>query len=249
MPSKESFFCSNISAFQVCKLSDKRGRLGSLYRVQRGTYNLFSSFVLIHFYMNVVRYLAPVIVTGFMGSVSFAQKNFSEGYVITAAGDTTYGKINNKRSGNDKHNQITFVDKEGNVKTFSAKELRGYSRGDVFNYRTIRDIGAEDFFARVLIEGPVTLLGIDEKESFLNHYYGTNSRNSLYRSYDSNSRYFLCHINKEGTEELRSISFKSKMAEYFSDYEELKLLIENKELQKEDIEIIVSKYNKWYAGK
>ncbi|NJO69738.1 MAG: hypothetical protein HC830_11055 [Bacteroidetes bacterium] len=63
-------------------------------------------------------------------------------------------------------------------------------------------------------------------------------------SYIKEEYYLFNVVNKQLTRVWES-NFKTKMADYFSDYAELRNLILNKELRYNDLEIVVAKYNTW----
>ena len=165
----------------------------------------------------------------------FAQKNYSDGYIISLNDDTIYGKIKNSRtfgSYNSRTRSIRFIDKNGKNEKFLASKIKGYSKSGILNFLTITDLNRGPFFAQILIKGPLTLLSytIDNK-------------------YGGYMILILKHINKKSTQKVEVLDFKNGMANYISDYPELSQKIINKELRYADIEIIVREYNEWYNRK
>ena len=173
-----------------------------------------------------------------------AQKNFSEGYIILLSGDTVYGKVNDHfRAYNNMPKKIKFIGKEGKEEKYLANKIKGYSKGDVSKYISIADLKDHSpFFAKVLIEGPVTLLTTAVE------YSGGINTNDVFSLSNKTIYYFLKHLRKKSTHQVSDLQFKADMSNYFSDYPELQQQIINKELRFADMEIIVTKYNQWYIS-
>jgi hypothetical protein len=183
-----------------------------------------------------------------------AQKNFSEGYIILLSGDTVYGKINDHFSAfNSIPKKIKFIGKDTEEKKYLANKLKGYSKGGIANYVSISDLDRGPFFARILIEGPLTLLTTRVEYSGGIITNNINSRgintNNVFNSNSNTVFYFLKHVKKKSTHQVSELQFKADMSEYFSDYSELQQQISNRELRFADLEIIVTKYNQWYNNK
>ena len=128
-------------------------------------------------------FIIPLIV----GSVYFcnAQKNFSEGYIINLNNDTIHGKIKDSKSTfelNRKAIKIHFIDSSGKEESFLATKLKGYSKAGISNYKSLTDLNEGPFFAKIIIQGPLTMLVESEWD---------------YQS--MSTRLFLVHINNIGT--------------------------------------------------
>lgn len=180
----------------------------------------------------------------------FGQKNYSDGYVITLQNDTLHGKIRDRFLIRFQlaPNIIKYMDNNKIITKYKPKEIKGYSKAGLVNYMTIQD----DFnknFARILINGEIKLLTIRKSGSYSNS--SSNGIGGTDTSYDSYSKdlYFLYNSLTSQTTKVYQIDFKNQMTNYFSDYEELKILINNKELRYSDLEIIVEKYNQWKKEK
>lgn len=180
----------------------------------------------------------------FFSLTTFGQKDFYEGYIIALNDDTVYGKIKDKRpavSMNQKPIKISFIGSNNIQITFLASQLKGYSKGDIKNYVSIRDLNEGPFFSRVLVKGPLSLLTTQvEGVAFY------KNQPAMLPQRVNDSREFLVHKNKKRTIEISMLEFKKQMAEFFADYYELQQSILNKELRYSDLEIIVSRYNDWY---
>jgi hypothetical protein len=167
-------------------------------------------------------------------NLCLAQKNYSEGYIVTLNDDTIFGKIKDVASTfsmNARPIKISFIDREGKKESYKANNIKGYCKSEILKYITITDQNEGPFFAKVIIVGPVTLLAVD----------GVAAKSSNYPTI-----YFL--RNKK-THPVSGFDFANDVSDYFKDYEELKELISNKALRFPDLEIIVIKYNKWYLNK
>lgn len=173
---------------------------------------------------------------------SFGQKNYSEGYIITWENDTIHGKIRDNFSSRSTFAPgiIKFIDKSGLTTKYLPTDIKGYSKAGFENYMTIQDDFGKNF-ARLIVAGNVKLLTIKKSGAFpvsnAGVGYTTSSINSI--------SYYLYNPTTSQTTKVNPLYFKDQMAEYFSEYAELKEMIINKELRYQDIEIIVKKYNKW----
>ncbi len=179
--------------------------------------------------------------------VSKAQKNYCDGYIITLKNDTIRGKVKDnfpfRVTGLVK--KISFIDSTGIEKDYLPKEIKGYSKEDIANYLSI-EIGFSKDFAKVIIDGEVSLLSY--KYSTTNSAFvpnGGGGGGSWTHTPSSSESFFLYKRNTGSLIEVTRLGFRDMLSTYFSDYKELKEMIERKELRYSDLEIIVGKYNKW----
>lgn len=180
----------------------------------------------------------------------FAQKNFSEGYIITKNHDTIHGKVKDKFF-MPSTSKISFIDSTGVEKDYKASEILGYSKADIANYLSV-DLGLikgiSYDFARIKVNGYICLLTYKRKNVNVNNnnnqngftfgQVGTGSSNEV-------EVFYLYNSDTKQVKEVYQIGFKDSMSKYFEDYVKLKESILNKELRYDDLEIIVEKYNRW----
>lgn len=176
--------------------------------------------------------------------VSFAQKNYSAGYVITLENDTIHGKIRDRFPFrfHTAHKKIKIIDQNGEKTKFKAKEVKGYSKSGIIEYMTVQDDLGKSF-ARVLLDGDIKLLTIHKSGTHsLSEPNAAGGISSTHDTY-SDHHYFLYNSATSQATKVNPFIFKNQMGEYFSDYEKLAKMIENKELRIQDLEIIVTRYN------
>jgi hypothetical protein len=185
-----------------------------------------------------------LLVTGF---TTIAQKNFSDGYIITLKNDTINGKVKDyfPTRFSFAPKKIAFIDNSGIEKVYLPKDLSGYSKAGIANYLSI-DFGNGKNFTKIDIDGYLSLLSIKVKGTsmmyFPNGSGGTNM--SMGGSYETET--FYLYKKHDGTFlEVTTMGFKDWVANFLADYTKLKDMILNKELRYNDIEIIVQMYNKW----
>ncbi len=176
-----------------------------------------------------------------------AQKNFCDGYIITLKNDTIRGKVKDnfpfRLTGIVK--KISFIDESGSKKDYLPKDIKGYSKANIANYVSI-DIGFGKDFAKIIIDGEVSLLSY--KSTINNSAFipnGGAGGGTWSHSTSSTESFFLYRRNTGSPIEVTRLGFRDLLSAYFSDYKELKEMIEKKELRYSDLEIIVEKYNKW----
>lgn len=176
-----------------------------------------------------------------------AQKNFTDGYIITLNNDTIRGKVKDnfplRLSGLAK--KISFIDSSGVKNDYLPKDIKGYSKGDIVNYISI-DIGFGKDFAKVIVDGEISLLSC--KSAGYNSTFvpsGGAGGGSWSHTASSSESFFLYRKYTGSLTEVTRIGFRDLVSGYFSDYKELKEMIDKKELRYSDLEIIVEKYNKW----
>lgn len=191
-----------------------------------------------------------LIVICILFSLSFvtkAQKNFCDGYIITLNNDTIRGKVKDnfpfRLAGIVR--KISFIDSSGLKKDYLPKDIKGYSKADIANYISI-DIGFSKDFAKIIIYGEVSLLSY--KSTGTNSTFVANGGaggGTWSHSASSSESFFLYRKNSGSLIEVTRLGFRDLASAYFSDYKELKEMIEKKELRYSDLEIIVEKYNQW----
>ncbi|NVO10032.1 MAG: hypothetical protein HXX16_08745 [Bacteroidales bacterium] len=193
------------------------------------------------------RTLSIIYILLSLSTLTIAQKNFCEGYIITLNNDTIRGKVKDnfpfRLTGAPK--KISFIDESGVEKSYLPKHIRGYSKADIANYVSI-DIGFGKDFAKIIIDGEVSLLSYEStmnNSSFTPN--GGAGGGTWSHSTSSTESFFLYRKKKGSIVEVTRFGFRELLAEYFSDYTELKEMIEKKELRYSDLEIIVEKYNRW----
>lgn len=176
-----------------------------------------------------------------------AQKNFADGYIISLNNDTIRGKVKDnfplRLSGLAK--KISFIDSSGVKNDYLPKDIKGYSKGDIVNYISI-DIGFGKDFAKIIVDGEISLLScksVGYSSTFAPS--GGAGGGSWSHTASSSESFFLYKKNTGSLTEVTRIGFRDLVSGYFSDYKELKEMIEKKELRYSDLEVIVEKYNKW----
>ena len=181
------------------------------------------------------------------GHATIAQKNFSEGFIVTLTKDTITGKVKDYFPGRLQFapKKIAFIDSTGIEKIYLPKDLSGYSKAEIANYLSI-DFGYGKNFAQVKIDGYITLLSIKSKgTSTMFIPNGTGGTTMATGGYYETETFYLYKKKEITYLEVTKPGFKDWVANFLSDYPELKEMILKKELRYEDIEIIVEKYNKW----
>jgi len=181
------------------------------------------------------------------GFTTVAQKNFTEGFIVTLSNDTVFGKVKDYFPTRFQFvpKKIAFIDSTGYEKAYLPNDLSGYSKAGIANYLSV-DFGYGKNFLQVKIDGYITLLSIKSKGSstmFVPNGTG-GFRTMSGGSYDTET-FFLYKKKDNSYLEVTNAGFKDWVANFLADYPELKEMILKKELRYQDIEIIVEKYNKW----
>jgi len=175
---------------------------------------------------------------------AFAQKGYSEGYIITLKKDTIRGKVKDKTGLHIGPRKITFITGNGDENGYLPKDIRGYSKAGVVDYLIVKDDFTRNF-ARLTIDGDVKLFYIKKsgkyKGSRPNGVGGFKATQKPVPNYE----YYLYNTESAKTTKVSQLEFKEQMSEYFADAAELKSMISNDELQYSDMETIVEKYNQW----
>ena len=153
-------------------------------------------------------------------SLSYAQDNkWIDGYIVTSDNDTIKGKIFRKKD---------------YYYNFHIKMLLPGGKKILYKHKKVSEIhikkGASYFQNSIFNHGR-------------NKYYKRiiKGHSSLYRL---RNKYYIQKSNAD-LDRVLSISFKSTMRFYFSDYDSLIQQIEKKELTFKDIEKIITQYNTW----
>lgn len=180
---------------------------------------------------------------------SFAQNNFVKGYIITRKNDTLHGEIKDRFPARIGYaiDKVEFKDKEGNIKKFTPRKLKGYSKLDKLDYMSII-LGSYQYYGRIVLEGPVRLLHMKRNSQGVTMMPAKDTihdKNYEKKILNIEDVYYL--YNKEKNKFYRLYSSKLIYAaeDCFSDYKELVDMIEKKQLKYSDIHEIVKKYNNW----
>lgn len=184
--------------------------------------------------------------------LTLAQKKFCDGYIITLKDDTIRGIVRDNFPFRIAlaAKKISFIDASGIEKKYLPDDIKGYSKGGIANYISL-DFGFGKDFARIVVDGEVTLLSfesINRNSTFVpvsGLSGGISGGGTWSNSTSTTESLYLYNRRTNSTTGVNLLGFKSLMAAYFSDYIELKEMIENKELEYSDLEIIVEKYNRW----
>ncbi len=190
--------------------------------------------------MKLNKHLFIILIILVLENNSQAQSNYSDGYLISLEDDTISGKIKDgwrRFQMNRKPIKIRFIGQDGKSKSYLASEIKGYSKADTANYISLRYLNEGPFYAKIILQGEITLL-----------CSGVLDQN-IYNLKTFKNRYFFLRKNKKTIIEIFPLGFRSYMMDYFSDDVELKKLIENKELKYCDLENIVNLYNEWFKSK
>ena len=185
-----------------------------------------------------------VVVAGF---TSVAQKNFSEGYIVTLSKDTIIGKVKDYFPARFQFapKKIAFIDSTGTEIVYLPKDLSGYSKAGIANYLSV-DFGNGKNFVRIEIDGFITLLSIKSMgSSTMFAPNGVGGFNTVSGGSYNTETFFLYKKIDNSYLEVTKMGFKDWVANFVLDYPKLKEMILNKELRYDDIEIIVEMYNKW----
>ncbi len=176
---------------------------------------------------------------------AFSQKDYREGYIVTNKGDTLFGKVKDRkvRTFNSVlYDKIRFKQPKSGwfPKKYRPAEILGYgyddmhfrslpftSEGNLFRPTTTFAYG-ELYFVKIVIDGRLSLIEseyIDDETGYIT--------SKLYLKKKDEMTYALVPM----------ISFRKKMAEYFSDVDEIKEKIQSREYRLRDIREIVREYN------
>lgn len=170
-----------------------------------------------------------------------AQENERNGYIISYAGDTTFGTI---QAGNEFRNQrkITFTDRFGVRATYKSDRISGYG----FDGNHYVSMPTPYYFSGILsdstiflirrIQGPASLFRFYKRRSFLTLQKGPS----------------FIELIKKPDGKLFEVSFSFKwrrVASAFSDYEQLSREIENGLYTPQEMDKIIHNYNQWYLKK
>ena len=169
------------------------------------------------------------------------QENDVKDYIISYAGDTTFGTI---LAGNEFKNQrkITFTDTFGVRAVYKSDRIAGYGFGGS-HYASVPTpyyfsgiFSDSTIFLIRRIHGPASLFRFYKRRSFLTLQKGPS---------------FIELIQKpDGKLFEVSFSFKwRRVASAFSDYEQLAREIENGLYTPQEMDKILQNYNQWYLKK
>lgn len=180
--------------------------------------------------MKLLRLL--LILLFFSPAIAQAQ-SFVPGELVTLEGDTMVGLVARATGGNFAYK----ANKKGERNFFKEKDLGGYVMDNYRYERHLVDVlmgrfpERRDVFCKVVVEGPVRLL----------EYSGKGMLGGTY------TNLFLAHSDAEMPYRVSQNprGFKSQMAMYFAEHEELATQIKKKELTYDDIVGIVVQYNAW----
>lgn len=183
-------------------------------------------------------------------TISFGQKNYSEGYIITLQNDTIHGKIRDRFGMRLEiaPSKINFIDSTGTIVKYLPKDIKGYSKAGIIDYLTIQDNFGKNF-GKLIVDGDVKLLTIKKSGTRMASNPNATGGFTTIQSRYSNDVYYLYNTKTSNTTTVYQLFFKNRMADYFSDYDKLKTMILNKELRYRDLEVIVATYNKWKKEK
>lgn len=178
---------------------------------------------------------------------TFAQKNYSEGFIITLEHDTIYGRVRDRFPFRFPYaaDKVVLMDSNGVKMKYIPREITGYSKAGMVNYLTIQD-GLKKSFARLLVDGDIKLLTI--RKTNTHTYAMPNGTGGFYTGFGGSYTYDVLYLYKTSTSvttKVTHLDFKNSMAVYFYDCQPVREMIMNKELRYNDLEIIVEKYNKW----
>lgn len=176
----------------------------------------------------------------FLSLPIFAQLSIGsdQGYIVTNVLDTVVGQIKLNTPAQQSV-KLFFTEAETKEKRvyrpFEVKSWHIPSQGISYESKAYK-VGRKSFgvFMR--------LLNHDDGQISCYEYWNTDGQNGFTQVF----------LEREGEmTEVNYGKFRKQLAEYFGDYEELKVRIENKEFKKkeEDLIKIVELYNKWMEYK
>jgi hypothetical protein len=176
----------------------------------------------------------------FISGAVFSQAPFEDGYIVSNSGDTTKGKIKDRKytAGDANSDKIKFIDTKGKESKITPDKVKGYGRKGNVVFRTL-PIGLEGQlkFAQIIEYGDVILFGY-KSNSFVSVVSDKSIEYFYQKRKDLNS---LMKVKKE--------RFESVSLFYFKDDAELIKKIEGKSLKYEDIRQVVQIYNEFAAKK
>jgi hypothetical protein len=188
---------------------------------------------------------------------AFAQDGFEKGYIITYKGDTTRGKIKDRKYPSNiiSWQKIVFISDKNEQEKLTAEDIKGYVKNDSIAYQTLT-LGIEEKkrFVAVITTGAVLLFaditnvvpaGAKTNSSvfgpglFVNIYIGGSDKRA-------EGQYYL---QKKGDVnslmEWRDRDYKTTAGYFFKDDKELIKLIEDDKYSYSDLQKIVKEYNLW----
>ncbi len=189
-----------------------------------------------------------VILLG-LTTMSFAQKRYTDGYIVTFNNDTIRGKIKDKGalSNGVTYSRIRFLDSNGKKKKFSARKIKAYSKQNVINYRSIN----HKWFGEVVVDGDAVLLERTKMHrvngaSGMGGAGGMGMGNTGGVGYNVKQTMYYLQIKGSAADEyvrLKRLLFATNYAILFKKCPEVQKLVESQSLVYNDMIVIVRKYN------
>ncbi len=164
--------------------------------------------------------------------ISFSQRGYFEGYIITFENDTIFGKIMDGEENffrQENFKKIRFIDSKGEFKKLSAKKIKNYSKTGKSDYKSMK-INSRNYFGKVIIDGPVCLLYYTRVSDLGNHSHNIEA-------------HYVQKKDEVKVSLVSPIAFKKRMSKFFSECEDVVERINDRSLNFFQIEEIVKIYN------
>jgi len=184
---------------------------------------------------------AVSIVLIFFVSLSFAQKKYLPGSIITLENDTIVGKINDKiKPGAGK---VKFIDSMDKKKTYYPRQVNGFVINDSIYYQSIlqtenAEATAYHIFALLICDGYYRLLGTKDKA-------GSMAKPSTEQKSSDGFNFYIQESKTGKYFKLTKISYRNQLADLIDEYTELRREVRNKVYNYDEIPEVIEKYNDW----
>lgn len=186
---------------------------------------------------------------------TFAYAKKADGYIITNAGDTIYGKIKVKLNKEEKikfatlQDQVIFYDEEGKKTIYLPGEIRSFYF--YFNEQTPSFVSVEFYKSSQLF-----LMVIGDQGYLKLYKYYPGDEKSLASAYelaeyvygvkDFDELYFFYVLKPDGERLLLGRHTpQNKLISFFEEHTEIRQKLESREFNYADIYKIVRMYNQW----
>jgi hypothetical protein len=171
-----------------------------------------------------------------------------EGYVITIAGDTLRGKIQQPENGLKRQRNVQFFNSSNEKTVYKSDELKSYAvegGGKWFIYVTKVVDGQRHLLSR-LNDGPMKLYVYYQPPTTMEVNGSLVSLGGLRSVYllERPDRHQEAFNSQE--EAVGSSGFRKRVLPYFSDCSWLTEKIQKKQYKADDMERIVREYNQWF---
>lgn len=165
----------------------------------------------------------------FLAIIAVSQIGYVNGYIIGLKGDTTKGKIKDRKEPNDKigWQKINFINEKGEKLRYTPDDINGYVRANRTFRTLVLGVEVRRRFVEILESGSVFLYAF-----------------SLGLTPNAKQDYFLVKKNDPNSlMEWRGKDYKVTAEYFFNADKNLMQLITSDSLKHADIQTIVKRYN------